>query len=322
VSRPTAPPAPVVGISKLACRPLRFRRPFRLFDSARSAFKSFLKLLSLKPGDEVLLPAYIGWSANEGSGVFDPISQLGLDYRFYRLDDRLRIDLGDLRGRLATGCVRVLVLIHYFGYVDPAYAAAVELARQHGVWVLEDEAHALLTDWVGGGSGRLGDACVFSLHKMLPVSGGGMLSVTAEHESLLTRAEGIANDVSPPWHYDFLEIARRRRRNAAVLAELLEPLGDHLEPLWGLPGPAEVPQTFPVTIRKASRDNLYFALNDAGFGAVSLYHTMIPQIASSEFPAAHRLATTIFNLPVHQDVEPEHLADMVHHLTHLLQSPR
>jgi len=140
-------------------------RPVVAFRSAREAFGAILRGLEITSG-KVLLPAYIGWSPREGSGVFDPVASLGLDYEFYGLNERLRIDLDSLRAALQTGKIRVVVIIHYFGYVDPCYPEAVRIARQHNVFTVEDAAHAMLTDLVGGVCGRSGDACIYSFHKM------------------------------------------------------------------------------------------------------------------------------------------------------------
>ncbi|MCE5268412.1 MAG: DegT/DnrJ/EryC1/StrS family aminotransferase, partial [Planctomycetaceae bacterium] len=220
-------PGPAKIISKTAEDAAAFARPCRLFPTARSAMKALLAAMAFGPDEQILLPAYVGWSPKEGSGVFDPIAELGLAYEFYRVDGQLHIDLNDLEGRLRAGCVKALLLVHYFGYVDPSYAECVRLARRHGVVVIEDEAHALFTDWVGGACGRLGDACVYSLHKMLPMP-GGMLTVSAQHADLLERIPAGANDAPSPWSYDFCEIARRRRQNARRLAALLTPLADEL----------------------------------------------------------------------------------------------
>ncbi len=309
-----------MNITKTACKTDAFTRPYRLYVNARTAFKSFLTAVKLAPKESVLLPAYVGWSAKEGSGVFDPVAELGLPYDFYRLDDRLHIDLDDLEHRLQKGEVRVVVLIHYFGYVDPHYAEAVAIARRYGAWVLEDEAHALLTDWVGGASGRLGDAVIFSLHKMLPMPLGGMLLVAAKHAPLLERIADAADMALLPWNYDFHEIAACRLRNAAYLAELLKPLAGDIQPLRESSSQVEIPQTFPVVVNRVSRDDLYFKLNESGFGVVSLYHTMIPQISREEFPDAHRVAKTILNLPVHQDAGPQQLAAMVQQMANLLRT--
>ncbi|MBN1394329.1 MAG: DegT/DnrJ/EryC1/StrS aminotransferase family protein [Pirellulales bacterium] len=299
----------------------RFRRPLRYYYNARSAFKSLLAALNLRSEQSVLLPAYIGWSANEGSGVFDPIAELGLRFDFYRLDESLHIDLDHLESRLRAGNVKVLVLIHYFGYVDPQYRRAVELARRYGALVVEDEAHALFSDWVGRACGRLGDAAIFSLHKMLPIP-GGMLAVAPRYEELFNGDKSEPNSFSSPWNYDFHAIAQRRRENARHLTDALKPLAEHVTPLRPTPADGEVPQTLPVMIHGHSRDALYFALNEAGFGAVSLYHTMIPQITEAQFPDAHRVSRRILNLPIHQDVEPAHLDALAAVLSDIFEGHR
>ena len=308
-------------IEKTAKQTCNFRRSCRLFVNARTAFKSLLAALNLRSEQSVLLPAYIGWSANEGSGVFDPIAELGLRFNFYRLDESLHIDLNHLESRLRAGSVKVLVLIHYFGYVDPQYRQAVELARRYGAMVVEDEAHALFSDWVGGVCGRLGDAAIFSLHKMLPIP-GGMLTVAPCYEELFNGAASEPNNSPSPWNYDFHAIAQRRRENARHLTAALVPLVEHVTPLRPTPTDGEVPQTLPVIIHGYSRDALYFALNDAGFGAISLYHTMIPQITEEQFPDADRVSRRILNLPIHQDVKPAHLDALVAVLNDVFEGHR
>ncbi|MCD4728425.1 MAG: DegT/DnrJ/EryC1/StrS family aminotransferase [Pirellulales bacterium] len=289
-------------IEKTAKQPDTFRRHYRLYANARTAFKSLLAALNFQSGQSVLLPAYVGWSANEGSGVFDPVAELKLPYDFYRLDENLHLDLDHLEKCLQSGRAKVLVLIHYFGYVDPQYRQAVELAHRYGAWVVEDEAHALFSDCVGGVCGRLGDACIFSLHKMLPIE-GGMLVVAPRHADLVAGDLPEQDGLPSPWTYDFFAIAQKRRRNAQYLADLLAPLADQIVPLRPSPADGEVPQTLPVLINGHSRDSLYFALNEAGFGAVSLYHTLIPQITGEQFPNSHRVSSRILNLPIHQDVQ-------------------
>ncbi len=307
-------------IEKLAQPNPRFRRPYRVFVNARTAFKAFLRQIGLKPDERVLLPAYVGWSSREGSGVFDPIGELGLAYAFYRMDDQLHTDLAHLEQLLREGRSRVVVLIHYFGYVDPGYERAVELAREYGALILEDEAHAMYTDLIGGVSGRLGDACIFSLHKLLPLERGGMLVVNPGRESLLESVPAGDIELPSPWEFDMRAISLRRRENAERLSELLAPLAGQVDSLWGPPPADQVPQTYPVLIRKASRDQVYFAMNEAGFGVVSLYHTMVDAITPQEFPASHRLSRQIMNLPVHQDAKPEALEAMVAQLGKCLQS--
>jgi dTDP-4-amino-4,6-dideoxygalactose transaminase len=278
-----------------------------------------LHALAISPG-KVLLPAYIGWSPREGSGVFDPIASLHLDYSFYALDERLRIDIDSLRTELQSGCIRVFVIIHYFGYVDSSYAKAVKIAREHGVFVLEDEAHAMLSDVVGGICGRLGDACIYSFHKILPVESGGAAIINDPESPLAQTLVADPSCVLPLCDFDLNRIADKRRANSLVLDKLIRELAPEVTPLSGAPGCREFPQTYPVMIRNGSRDRLYHEMNAAGFGVVSLYHTLISQISSDRFPAAANISRHILNLPVHQDASEDALESMVHELANLVRN--
>lgn len=300
-------------VTKLAATSTKFARPVIPFQTARRAFGAILKALQVHPG-KVLLPAYIGWSPREGSGVFDPIASLHLSYRFYALDERLRIDIDSLRTELRSGSIRVLVLIHYFGYVDPSYAEAVKIAREFGVFVLEDEAHAMLSDLVGGICGRLGDACIYSLHKILPVESGGAAVINDSDSPLAHALAGDPGCGLPLDRFDLYSIADKRRANSLVLDKLVRVLAPEVEPLFGTPRSGEIPQTYPVLIRNGLRDRLYHEMNAAGFGVVSLYHTLIPQISSGCFPATVEVSHLILNLPVHQDASEEALELMVRDL--------
>lgn len=307
----------MIGLSKHAIAKLATSRaPGRAFEfhpNARAALRHYLRECRLERGETILLPSYIGWSPREGSGIFDPIRELELDYAFYRLDDYLRIDLDSLRQMISCATPRLLLLVHYFGHVDPSYAGVMALARNAGLRVIEDEAHAMLTDLVGGACGRLGDVCLYSLHKLLPISGGGMLVRNHANESA---------DGGILWRHDLGGISVTRRRNARRCYELLGGMREDVEPLWGHAAEGETPQTLPVRLLRANRDAVYHDMNRAGFGVVSLYHTLIEPIAKNAFPESHCLASRILNLPVHQDIVPEQIDAMVERLKQSLTENR
>jgi dTDP-4-amino-4,6-dideoxygalactose transaminase len=304
-------------IDKLARDPKRFCRRSQPFENGRAALQAFLRAARVPSDHFVALPAYVGWSVREGSGVFDPIQSLNLKCVFCRVDERLHMDLDHLRQLFRTHPVAVLILIHYFGHVDPGYAEAAALARTNGALLVEDEAHSMLTDLVGGIAGRLGDACIFSLHKLLPTP-GGMLVWAAGRDPQQSGEEKDQAPIERPWEFDLAAIARRRRENALILRELLVPLAGKAYSLWETITPGEVPQTYPVVVRNGCRDWLYQAMNDAGFGVVSLYYRLVSIIEPAEFPVSHWLSNHILNLPVHQDVDPERLPAMISTLDRLL----
>jgi dTDP-4-amino-4,6-dideoxygalactose transaminase len=306
-------------IAKRAQNSSNYARRVIPFEAAREAFRAILDAMEFASG-KVLLPSYVGWSAREGSGVFDPIASLNLDYAFYTLDERLRIDIDSLRTEMESGGIRVLVIIHYFGYVDPCYEEAVKIAREHGVFVLEDEAHAMLSDLVGGVCGRLGDACIYSFHKILPVESGGA-AVINDPESALARTIAAGPDGALSLcGFDLHGIAQKRRANSLVLDKLVRDLAPEVEPLFGAPGCGEFPQSYPLLIRNSSRDRIYCEMNATGFGVVSLYHTLIEPISPGRFPASATVSRHILNLPVHQDASKEALESMVRELAVCVRS--
>jgi len=294
-------------ISKVAQNTANFRRKLIMNNRARDGFFSYLNSLHISDDGSVLLPAYIGWSSREGSGVFDPVEELGVKHCFYALDEFLNIDLFSLNRSFEKNEVKLFVIINYFGFVDPCYEEAIAMARKFGVKVLEDEAHSFFTNFVGGLTGRMADVSIFSLHKMFPMKTGGLLSI-ADSEKILV-SEKV--DIQFPIAYDFARIARIRVENTLLITELLEGHSDKITIMKPYLKVGEVPQTYPILIKTVSRDQLYEKMNESGFGVVSLYHTMIDVISDSEYPKSHFVSKRILNLPVHQDVGPIQIKAMV-----------
>ena len=307
-----------IVVGKLASSPTAFLRPALQYRSARAAISAFLRAAGSLPGDRVLCPAYVGWSPREGSGVLDPLKSLGLEPRFYRMRSDLSVDLDDLGDRLERDHPRGVIVIHYFGRVDPCYVEMVRLIKAAGAWCLEDEAHALFTDLVSGACGRLGDAAVLSLHKVLPVSDGGALLLNPSSSIEATGLDGPSVSSSILWDHDLQQIAATRQRNSAQLAALIAPLAGQIDPLWTDLPEDTVLQTYPVILRTANRDQVYEEMNALGQGVVSLYHTLVSGISETDHPESHALSRSILNLPIHQDVDGTQLAVMVRQLARVV----
>ena len=285
---------------------------WRSFINARNAFKAVLKVVIDRVDGRILLPAYVGWSSREGSGVFDPVFELGVGYDFYRVDRRLRIDTGDLMKKAADERVRAVLLVHWFGFVDVHTPKIASRLRLMGKWVIEDCAHALFSDRVGGICGHLGHASFYSLHKMLPIDKGGLLRINDDELSNYIQHGSQSSDyVRVLAEYDLREIAQQRCENTSRIAELLQPHSNIFEPIHDWPVNGVIPQTWPVLINGHPRDHFYFEMNKRGFGLVSLYHTQIEQIDDTKFPDARWVASRICNLPVHQEVDADQLTAMV-----------
>lgn len=294
-----------------------FKMKIGYYDRARDAFGSVLDKIGITRDDKVLLPAYIGWSAREGSGVFDPVSERNIQSVFYALDGTLSIDLDDLKTKIETSGAKAILLIHYFGFVDPHCNTIIETAKAKGMTVIEDAAHAMFTDFVGRACGRSSDYKLYSLHKMLPLLNGGMLIAAQETE--------LPNDTlsycvyGNPFHYDFEAISQRRIVNYNLISQFLGRGNDLIKTLYNELSDGIVPQTYPVLLPKSNRDKVYQQMNQKGWGVVSLYHTMIDCIDQFEFSETHSVSRSILNLPVHQDVYPELIELMISDLNVIVE---
>lgn len=295
-------------IEKSSTNSMLCYRDYVTYKRARDAFGALLDILEIGKGDSILVPGYIGWSAREGSGVFDPIRERGIIPVFYHMGDSLIIDKEDCKKKMDTVNAKLLLIIHYFGFVDPVCKELISYARNNRIVVLEDAAHALLSDRVGNICGCDGDYTLYSLHKMLPMNEGGM--IVSNHGGVLPKG---CDEFNYGWEkYDLSRIAKRRIQNyKAIAAELKKTTSRKIVPLISELKEGVVPQTFPVVLYNTDRDKVYSLMNDRGWGVVSLYHTMIDNLQTGEFKKECWLSKHITNLPVHQDVKKGLIEEMV-----------
>lgn len=141
------------------------------FASCKAALWGALRALRLAHGDRILAPAYLFYS------VLHPAQALGLSVDLYRVDSSLNPDLQDVAARIDER-TRAVLLVHYFGFPGPATAMR-RLCDEHGVALIEDCAHALFSRDGSRALGSFGDASIFSLKKVLPVPGGGVLALNS-----------------------------------------------------------------------------------------------------------------------------------------------
>lgn len=291
-------------------------------ESARKGERFILDELVEKGGYRLLLPAYIGFSINEGSGIFDPVMESGIKYDFYEINRDISINIDNLRVKLKDICQRnekpVLLLVHYFGYPDKRITDVVSLCRNNGALIIEDCAHALYTDLIDHKCGEYGDFVLYSIHKMLPYEKGGILKVNNAKFDFKDRCLGhTIKEYSSIFNYNLLLISHIRKRNARLWERLLSGSNCQCIELLRYGCEGITPQTYPVFIHDYDRTKLYFELNKAGFGAVSLYHTMIEPIAKA-FDTSVWVSQHIINLPIHQDVTEENIEEMYEKILDLL----
>lgn len=136
-----------------------------------------LRILGVKPGDEVICPAYTFYATAES------IAAVGATPVFADVDAATwNLDPVDVRAKL-TGRTKAIIPVHLFGQMADMEALR-EIADQHGLGLLEDAAQAWGAERNGQRAGSMGDAATFSFFptKNLPCFGDGGLIVTDSDE--------------------------------------------------------------------------------------------------------------------------------------------
>lgn len=294
-------------IEKKALNLTNFKREWIYTNSARQAWSQIIeKYKKRNPSGKILLPSYIGWSANEGSGILDSVADSGLDYAFYELGFYLEINVNDLKEKVFSDKNQLVLIVNYFGFIDQNYEIITDWLIENDIFFIEDCAHAWLSDLIGGICGRKGSFAFYSLHKLLPVASGG---IRVNNSFEMQERNGKINPFVD-LNYDLLGIYNTRRNNYRYLCKLLMDISQ-IEVIYKKLEKGICPQSLPVIIRNGDRDKLYFEMNKLGFGMVSLYHTMIDSLLTHASDAASILSKKIINFPIHQDVNKEDIDEMV-----------
>lgn len=278
---------------------------------ARDGFRHLLS--SIWPGDSarIVLPAYIGHSPLEGSGILDPLIKLGIPYSFYRVDERLNIDMSSLESELGRGQVFSVLAIHYFGSLQPELVQAKALCERAGAVLIEDCCHCM--DQQEQAIGDTGDYALFSIHKVLPCDDGGILqrnrdAIDPGPLPASLRATALPTRLWRDAAFD--AIAERRIDNYHRLNAELRSV-DGLTPFWPKLPQGTAPLNFPLLIESADRFEVYKRMRASGVGVVALYHTLVDAIEPEVFPTSHAISRKILNLPIHQDVKREEAQSIV-----------
>jgi len=293
-----------------------YRYSYKYFPKARHAWENILEAFQKKhPNSTVVLPSYIGWSSNEGSGIFDPVNNTDTQYKFYGLSKTLRIDIDDFKNIIESLDNPIVLLVHYFGFPDEKYTEIVNWLDLNNIYYVEDSAHAMLSDLIGGVCGKNGAYNIYALHKILPFPDGGYL-IDNHKDSLEIEMEDNTN-ISPIFSYDLRKIYELRRRNYQFLIDNISDIKG-ITILYPKLIDGICPQTLPIILDDFNRNEVYHQLNSMGFGLVSLYHTMIDPLKNSKYISATYTSFQITNLPIHQDCNIGNLRRMVIALKNIL----
>ncbi len=139
------------------------------------AIECALKALDIRPGDEVICPAATFVATATACILVNAIPIIvDIDPANYQIDPAA------VEAAITERTVGIAP-VHYGGY--PADMAALrEIAERHGLWIIEDAAHAHGSTWNGHGCGSIGDIGCFSLQmgKTLTAGEGGICLTSDE----------------------------------------------------------------------------------------------------------------------------------------------
>src|SRR5512139_201694 len=236
-----------------------------------------------------------------------------------------------------TPRTKVILPVHIYGH--PADMTAIgEIARRHGLPVLEDAAQAHGAEWRGARAGALGHAACFSFYptKNLGAAGDAGM-VTSSDEGFVARVRQIANHGAGSHRYDNVVLGTNSRLDslqAAILrvklrhlerwnAERAERAAAYTEALAGTPGvvtPREREGARSAwhlyTVRAPGRDALAEHLRSRGIGTAIHYPRPIHLQASmaagggrpGDLPVSERLSREVLCLPLYPELPLEDVA--------------
>ncbi len=141
-------------------------------------------LAGIKPGDEVIMPSYT-FVSTANAFVLRGAEVVFVDIRpdTMNIDERLIEDA-------VTERTRAIVPVHYAG-VSCELDTICEIAKRHGLYVIEDAAQGVAASYKGKALGTIGDYGCYSFHETKNYSmgeGGALLIHDAEN---IQRAEII-----------------------------------------------------------------------------------------------------------------------------------
>ena len=181
-----------------------------LVASGRAAIALVLRLLDVRPGERVLVPAY------HCAAMVDALRHVSAAPAFYRVNDDLSVDLDDIERKLGSNA-RAVLAVNYFGFAQDL-AAIRDLCDSRDVAFIEDCAHAFFGSHADRPLGSFGDYAIGSQWKFFPVRDGGCLvSASRDLDGVEPRRRGLRANLAAA--LDPIEQARDygRMRSAAPL---------------------------------------------------------------------------------------------------------
>ena len=155
-----------------------------LTHSCTAALEMAALLLDIEPGDEVIMPSYTFVSTANAFALRGAVPVF-VDIR----EDTLNLDERLIEAAI-TPRTKVIVPVHYAG-VACEMDTIMDVARRHGLKVVEDAAQGVMSSYKGRALGSIGDLGAFSFHETKNVISGEGGALLVNDFELALRAEII-----------------------------------------------------------------------------------------------------------------------------------
>ena len=153
-----------------------------LTTSGSTALDMAFMLCDLKPGDEVILPSYT-FSSTANAAVLCGARLVFVDIR----PDTMNIDERKIEAAI-TDRTKVICCVHYAG-VSCDMDKIMEIARHHGIKVIEDAAQGVTSTYNGRFLGTIGDFGCYSFHETKNFSMGEGGAIVINNPKFNEKAE-------------------------------------------------------------------------------------------------------------------------------------
>lgn len=153
-----------------------------LTTSCTHALEMSALLARLQPGDEVIVPSYT-FVSSASAFMLHGAKPVFVDVR----SDTLNIDPDQVAAAI-TSRTRAICVVHYGG-VGAQMELLMSLANEHGLMIIEDNAHGLFGKYKGKYLGTFGALATQSFHETKNITCGEGGALIINDESLVERAE-------------------------------------------------------------------------------------------------------------------------------------
>jgi perosamine synthetase len=295
-------------------------------NNGTTALHLALVALGLQPGDEVIVPT-VTYIATANAVHYCGATPVLVDV----CADTMNIDPKEIEKKI-TSKTRGIIPVHLYGH--PAEMEVInDLAKKHGLWVLEDAAEAHGAEVLGRKVGGLGTCAIFSFfgNKIITTGEGGM--VTTNDDALaaklrLFRGQGM--DPNRRYWFPVIGYNYRMTNIAAAIGvaqmetidkalasrvelarwynEALANFEDQLVLPKQLPWAKHVFWMYTIYLRKgdeSNREKVRQHLDEMGIETRPVFypmHILPPYAEDSAYPVADLWAPRGINLPAHQDL--------------------